>query len=242
MDPLCRGRSERALHIFIQDITPPEAPEFMYLHKMLSVLPSPRSHVYFISPPSQIVGVVTAHVCKYRWCSVLLIPAARLSWFPLLAPAFVRTLSARNISGHSYALTRSLSHNVPIGHMISQIVAYSPEHIISRDITGQPHNLTRPLSPSVPLDHLRTQAVASSLACTISAAFSSFMRNFTRELYFYSTFFTRYDRLEAIMRSPLGVVSQRTTQPPCIRDRCISTCVYHPRDISHLQAELRLYF
>ena len=94
MDPLCRGRSGRALHIFIRDITLPEAPEFMYLHRMLSVLPSPWSHVYFIFPPSQIVGVVTAHVCKYRSCSVLIIPAARLSWFPLLAPAFVGTFSA----------------------------------------------------------------------------------------------------------------------------------------------------
>ena len=114
MDPLCRGRSGRALHIFIRDITLPEAPEYMCLHRMLSVLPSPRFHVYFIFPPSQIVGVVTAHVCKYRSCYVLMIPAARLSWFPLLAPAFVRTLSARIISGHSHVLTRSLSHNVPV--------------------------------------------------------------------------------------------------------------------------------
>ena len=45
MDPLCRGRSGRALHIFIRDITLPEAPEYMCLHRMLSVLPSPRSLV-----------------------------------------------------------------------------------------------------------------------------------------------------------------------------------------------------
>ena len=52
MDPLCRGRSGRALHTFIRDITPPEAPEYKCLHKMLSILPSPRSHVYFFFPPS----------------------------------------------------------------------------------------------------------------------------------------------------------------------------------------------
>ena len=105
-------------------------------------------------------------------------PAVRLSWFPLLASASVRTPPAQNYSGQSHTLTRLLSHSVPIGHLISRSVTCSPTHIIPRDISGQSHALTRPLLHSVPPDHLTPHTVAYSLARTVPTAFLPFMWNY----------------------------------------------------------------
>ena len=60
MDPLCRGGSGRALHIFIRDITPPEAPEYMCLHRML------RLHYTRLFPDPRFLLFVLQNIAGYK--------------------------------------------------------------------------------------------------------------------------------------------------------------------------------
>ena len=92
--PLISGRGEESPYHSIQDTTPPAAPASIDVlaqdvGRMLSYTDPCFGHCF---PPTQRVGVVTAHLRECRARSVIVIPAVRLSCFPLVASASVRSL------------------------------------------------------------------------------------------------------------------------------------------------------